>query len=131
MSLHSKKYHKEHPGFAASNIAISQDKCREWHRSEEGIRWHKEHAEVFTNRNKATIICIYCGKEAKYDEFCSKRWDGHVFCSNNCKSAYRRRSGVDNITVYCPDCKEPKIQNKYAKVCRCKPCQYKARHKIN
>lgn len=41
------------------------------------------------------------------------------FCSNNCKSAYRRKSGVDNEERICKICGEIFITNKYskAKVC--------------
>ena len=78
-----------------------------WHGSSEGRKWHKEHYE----RTKDALHkvesrnCRHCGTE-----FVSVR-DG--FCSNACKSAYRRAKGYDNITLVCPICGETYETNKY------------------
>jgi len=78
-----------------------------WHGSREGRKWHKEHYE----RTKDALHkvesrnCRHCGTE-----FVSVR-DG--FCSNACKSAYRRAKGYDNITLVCPICGETYETNKY------------------
>jgi hypothetical protein len=58
--------------------------------------------------------CKYCGEEYK-----SRKYGRHLFCSNKCKSAYRRKNGLDNIDRICIICDEPFITNKYSKTVTC------------
>lgn len=83
-----------------------------WHKSEEGKEWHNKHYKDTKDklRQKATFICKYCGKEFETIK------NGHnKFCSNNCKSAYRAKSGVDDVEKVCEFCGKPFITNKYSK----------------
>ena len=79
----------------------------EWHGSDEGRKWHKEHYEQMKDalHAKKRFECKHCG-EAFYSNQAG-------YCSNNCKSAYRRATGIDNITLVCPICGETYETNKY------------------
>lgn len=95
-------------------------KAIEWHKSEEGRAWHKENYEKHKDRLHQTeeYICKVCGKS-----FIAAK-NGHpCFCSNNCKSAYRRKSGVDNIEAECKYCKGKFFTNKYS------PAKYCEKHR--
>jgi rubrerythrin len=78
-----------------------------WHGSEEGRKWHLEHYEQMKDalHAKKRFECRHCGKV----------FYSHMegFCSNNCRSAYRRAMGFDNITLICPICGETYETNKY------------------
>lgn len=86
-----------------------------WHKSDEGREWHRNHAKQMSKKGKSaltrrtTLICTNCGKE--YEGVHNKT--SNTFCSNKCKSAYRRKQGLDNITVTCPVCGKTFIVNKY------------------
>jgi hypothetical protein len=91
-----------------------------WHGSEEGLLWHKEHAnKIFSKeaRNKVKMVCELCESEYLSDEFRAKT--ASRFCSNKCKSESRRRSGVDNVKSDCEICKTSFTRNKYAKQVVC------------
>ena len=86
----------------------------EWHKSEEGIKWHKNHGrKQFERRSPVKYNCTYCGKEFEtlglYGETENK------FCSNACKSAYRRKTKVDDVERICEFCGKPFRTNKYSK----------------
>ena len=97
----------------------ARPKAVEWHKSEAGHEWHKQQYEKTLAphwEESITLTCQHCGKPYQV----SPLMKGHSrFCSNNCKSAYRRESGVDNIERICSICGKPFITNKYsrAKVC--------------
>lgn len=62
-------------------------------------------------------ICEYCGAEYETKSMNRSR---SKFCSNKCKSAYRRAKGVDNIERVCERCGNVYLVNKYSsgKICR-------------
>lgn len=97
----------------------------EWHKSESGREWHKEHYEEMKHllHKKGTFVCESCG--CSYETTDTK---ANRFCSNACKSKWRRDNGVDDVTRQCPVCKESFQANKYSKkVCCSKPCAAKKR----
>ena len=102
-------------------IGKAQDKAKEWHGSKEGSDWHREHYAVsLATISYKDFTCIYCEKGYKSKDYNSR------FCSNKCKSAYRRKSGVDDITVICEGCKKPFKKNKYEDSRFCtRSCRYK------
>lgn len=108
----------------------ARPKAAEWHRSKEGRKWHKKHAIEIAEKYKkgseawesvaVEYVCDFCGKTFKTKRNAHK----NHFCSNNCKSRYRTRSGLDNIQKECEFCGEIFETNKYRprKYCgKCKP----------
>lgn len=83
----------------------------EWHRSEEGRKWHSKHSlEISKNLKEKEYKCSYCG-----ETFYKKPYGTNKFCSNKCKSAYRRKMGFDNIEKICDKCGGVFIDDKYNK----------------
>ena len=99
--------------------------ANKWHGSEEGKKWHSEHAkEQFANVKPKAFICMWCGKG-----FESKPNGSNRFCSNKCKTAYRYHSGTDNEIRKCKWCGNEFTANKYSKTefcCRSCSGQYSA-----
>lgn len=73
----------------------------EWHGSEAGLEWHRQHGvESWIGREMRTECCQQCGKTYE-----TRSAHGRErFCSNNCKSAWRRASGVDDVDRICEGC---------------------------
>jgi hypothetical protein len=96
-------------------------KAIEWHKSEEGRKWHSQQYKIsLGNVGEKKFVCECCGKE-----FYKINKGTNRFCSNNCKSKYRRKSGVDNITRICVVCGSEFIVNKYSKKIKCDKCKRK------
>lgn len=85
-----------------------REKASEWHSSPEGVEWHREHGrKVMAERPLLAGTCEQCG-----NAFTSKL--PLRFCSNKCKAAWRRASGVDNETRVCKLCGIEFTVNRYA-----------------
>lgn len=83
-----------------------------WHRSEEGRAWHRTIATMpWENAEYRDYNCQQCGKGYQSRE---TQKDHSRFCSNACKSAWRRGAGIDNETRICGHCNQEFICNKYA-----------------
>ena len=102
-------------------IKYAMPKAKEWHKSETGHKWHIEHGKkVFSGYKGVELICEQCGKEYKAR---NNAKNFSRFCSNKCKSAQRRQSGVDNENRNCTICGSAFLVNKYSKaVCCSKKC---------
>lgn len=88
---------------------------KEWHGSEEGLAWHREHARstiLLMQRHPHT--CEHCRAEFEAVPKKSNR-----FCSNACKSAWRRASGVDDVDRTCAACGATFLVNRYSKKRAC------------
>ncbi|EOH1040497.1 HNH endonuclease signature motif containing protein [Enterobacter kobei] len=85
---------------------------KEWHASEEGRRKHSEiGAQAYKNFNPDEKLCANCG-----NRFVPKKIGSQdKFCSNNCKSEARRKSGVDDETRSCVCCEKEFVVNKYSR----------------
>lgn len=72
-----------------------------WHKSEAGSEWHSEHIKEQRNKGafKKTLICTNCGKT-----YVGEKHGPTNFCSNACKSAYRRKIGADLVPAVCVCC---------------------------
>lgn len=96
-------------------------KSKEWHASEDGREWHRKHMKkIQESWEPIEYECTQCGKK-----FMSKNRYSPAenrFCCNNCKSAFRRASHVDDETRKCIVCGADFTVNKYSKVSRCKKC---------
>lgn len=107
----------------------ARPKAIEWHKSDEGSRWHSEQIKRMHKEGafKHNLICTQCGKE--YVGEIHKKGD-NAFCSNACKSAYRRAKGLDNIERICPVCDNKFMTNKYRPSETCsRSCANRLRHK--
>ena len=72
---------------------------------------------------KIPCICEYCGKQYQISSLMKAR---SRFCSNKCRTAYRYRTGLDNIEKVCPICGKPFTINKYSRTKTCsKECGVK------
>lgn len=82
----------------------------EWHGSEEGREWHRQHAlnSNFGKGEPIDYICQVC--QTPYQ---STKQTNAKFCSNNCKSAYRRLTKADNENRTCAVCGNGFSCNKY------------------
>lgn len=106
-----------------SNLDKIRPLTKKWHSSKEGYKWHKKHYEKTKEllHEKKQFKCDNCGKRFVAVD------NGHTrFCSNACKSSYRRKSGVDDIVKECIICGKEFISNKYHKTETCsKSCASK------
>lgn len=126
------RYHSferfELPEYRANNLE-HMDRIRPltvaWHRSDEGREWHRQHGiEAYAKREPQRFTCEQCG--AEYESL--NRGDGTRFCSNKCKSAWRRASGVDDVDRDCAACGESFRASKYSKQrCCSRTCAQKLR----
>lgn len=122
LSLHAKMQNKEHVAvFHAKGI----EAAKKWHKSEEGSEWHKKHYEGMKDKLfiKAESKCVVCGKT-----YLSPGREKDKFCSNACKSTWRRTQGLDNVSRVCVICGKTFEVNKYVKTRCCSViCGDKAR----
>ena len=89
-----------------------------WHKSAEGRAWHKFHAikSNFGNWDPIKYECQECNKE-----YWSKlKAKGRTrFCSNACKSKWRRHNKLDDIEKKCPICEKVYRTSKYSRSKTC------------
>lgn len=95
-----------------------------WHRSEKAVGFHQKLGKmVWENKETIKKKCEQCGKEYEI-----KTIGKSNFCSNNCKSAWRRASGLDNEKRTCNMCGKEFEANKYSTKKTCSnECMYKGR----
>ena len=79
--------HRRKANYQTERIKKHLDEIRplasEWHRSEEGREWHRQHGkESMENREVLTLVCRQCGKEFTAKHKYAK------FCSHNCSVKY-------------------------------------------
>jgi hypothetical protein len=120
--IHARELTEEQRNKMRENMNLkARPKAIEWHKSKEGREWHKKQYEVsLANREPVEFICLNCGKK-----FMHVRNANNKFCGNNCKSAYRRKLGVDNIERECIICGNKFTINKYHKRKTCDNCKRK------
>lgn len=117
--------HLSHHGTNLSDEQLAQrrqnmDKARiaaaAWHRSDEGRAWHRAHGrEGWLDRQPTARVCEQCG-----GTYLSRAIQRHNrFCSNKCKSAWRRASGVDDEDRTCPVCGRTFRVNRYSRKRAC------------
>lgn len=89
-----------------------REKAAEWHHSEAGREWHRQHA-MGKKEVKAECVCKCCGKTFKSPYATTK------FCSNACKSKWRRDNHLDDETRVCIICGKEFSVNHYSKAVCC------------
>lgn len=115
LDIHSKSLTEQQRQFRRDNMNnVARPKAIEWHKSDKGREWHKKHYQECLKDSKPKIkrVCAFCN-----NEFIG--YSNSNYCSNKCKSAQRRKSGKDKITVKCIICGNDFSTNKYrpAKTC--------------
>lgn len=116
-ALHGDSWNNERYAKQIKNLnENARPKANEWHKSEVGREWHKEHYKKMKDNlyQKKFFICEECGKR-----FESVDHGNNKFCSNACRAANRRKSGVDNEQRKCEWCGNIFEVNKYAKTRTC------------
>ncbi len=109
---HAEKYREERK----KTMDYARIFASEWHRSEEGREWHRQAGELsWVDAKPIQLVCKNCEKEFET----LARHGNTEFCSNACKSAYRRKSGIDNEIRQCQFCEQGFTTNKYSKVRYC------------
>lgn len=118
--LHCQELTEEQKQKRRNNILNNAiPKAIEWHKSKEAKEFHKEHYKVsLALRQKEKFICENCGKE--YEAYKNRI---NRFCSNKCKSAWRRKNNIDNEERYCSICGTIYQCNKYSLRKLCNNCQ--------
>lgn len=104
---HTQRHHAQ--GDCNEDIAKAQKAACKWHGSKAGIEWHKKQ---YQENCKPALL----KKVKKQCRNCGKEFIGGIrslYCSNNCKAAYRRKTGADNTERKCVVCGEIFIVNKY------------------
>lgn len=115
ISKHSIDYHNNNKERAINHLESIRELTKEWHRSKDGHEWHKAHPP---KRVLSKYVCLYCKKGFETDKKSTNK-----FCSNKCRSAYRRSSGVDDEIRICPKCGKEFTANKYSDTkCCSKSC---------
>lgn len=113
----SKKAVENYEDICKKLLERAVPKAAQWHGTAAGKAWHSQHAkETIANMKETRFVCNYCGKEF----FRKPIWKSK-YCSNNCKSGARRRSGVDNEMRQCPVCGGDFSVNKYSAQRCCSP----------
>lgn len=106
----------------------AQPAATEWHKSEDGREWHKAQYQKSLGPKWDEMVtknCIVCGKEFQTSVLMQHK---SKFCSNACKSKYRRDMKLDNIEKPCEYCGKLFWSNKYDKQRFCSSmCRNKAR----
>lgn len=102
----------------AEHAARIRPLTKAWHSSPEGLEWHRKHAAVMWDGFEPTTRkCELCGAEYQDHSKCGVA----RFCSNNCKSEWRRRAGVDDVDRKCSECGAVFRINRYARKLTCSP----------
>lgn len=122
------EYHSSQPDRIARLMEVHHlgiEAAKEWHRSEDGLAWHREHAKrTWEGRTAELYDCDHCGAE-----YSTRDRGNHRFCSNACKSAWRRKSGLDDVDRTCAGCGGTFRINKYSKARSCsRKCAQAVRH---
>ena len=70
------------------NMAKASEKAKEWHKSEDGKKWHIKHGiEAYKKRKPVEKVCAHCGKKYYTTQYAKTA----RFCNQNCKMKARRR----------------------------------------
>lgn len=107
---------EERRAWSSSKMDEIRHLTKEWHASEEGRAWHKYHAikNKFGKWETRKLKCEVCSKEYETTKRSKAK-----FCSNACKSKFRRDSGLDDVIKDCLSCLQEFSSNKYAKNIYC------------
>lgn len=98
------------------HLARIRPLTKAWHASPEGIAKHRETGGLaYAGFKPEPKPCAHCGKVFET----RKLGNIDLYCSNACKSAARRASGVDDEIRACVVCGSSFTANKYTKIKTC------------
>lgn len=108
--------HLHNEGHGRGIPSAATEAAKDWHKSDEGREWHRQHYENFKQNlhRDSEFVCQNCGST-----FIARDNGLTRYCSNNCKSAWRKKTGVDDETRQCVECGSEFRCNKYAKKQTC------------
>lgn len=99
---------------AREMAAKYRDLTKEWHASPAGLAWHKAHGLMtWVTRKPINITCKVCDKQSDTKTYHQE------FCSNACKSMWRRKNKLDDIDKTCPVCEKQYRSSKYSRSKTC------------
>lgn len=110
-----RKLSAEHKAALQPSLAKAREAAKAWHASDAGLAWHSENGKAaWAARQSVEKVCEHCGAAF------NTPWAGKTrFCSNNCRTAARRASGVDNVEMVCVTCGGGFVANKHDKPRNC------------
>ena len=129
---HSNRHREEMPDelrewYRENMLKSAIPKAKAWHKSGDGREWHKQHYDSVRSviHREGDMVCKQCGK--LYQGIVNGK---NAFCSNVCKSAWRRKEGIDNVERECTICGRTFTANKYSEtVCCSRSCAMRLRGK--
>lgn len=126
-NLHFSEWYAENKEKQLAHLENVRPLTVEWHRSEEGRTWHKEHWQKTIGRiiEKKEFICLNC-----LNQFTSRTSMKSVkFCSEKCGERYRWRTQLDTDRS-CEICGAPFKAYKKSKRKTCSSkCRYTLMHR--
>lgn len=113
--LHSVEKKQNDPESLIRLAEMGRQYAKHWHGSPEGLEWHRKHAEIigFGHKKYPEKHCEVCEKAFIPGRAISR------FCSNNCKSQWRRLQGLDSEERECMGCGSIYKCNKYSQQRHC------------
>lgn len=117
----------EQIAYAREHIERIRPLASKWHGSDKGREWHSKHGkEAWESRTEKEYVCTHCNR--KFKTLFRYAEGANTFCSNSCKTAYRRKIGADNEQRFCRYCGNQFTVNKYSKTKTCsRVCAQKMR----
>lgn len=90
------------------HLAAIRPRATEWHRSDAGRAWHRQHArDMWDTAESFVIVCEECGTEAE-------AWqEGKRYCSRRCSRRVADRANRYRRRASCPICGDEFWQSKY------------------
>ncbi len=111
LNNHGASMSEEKKQKARESLMIAREYASRWHGSPEGREWHRVLGQLsWEGRTPRTLVCDQCGEQ--YQTLSLGK--NSRFCSNNCKSAWRRASGIDNEQRICAKCGQTFPCNRYS-----------------
>lgn len=98
-----------------------------WHRSPAGLDWHRKHYDAVAAklRERRPAACEHCRKQFMATPIAR-------FCSNACKSAWRRASRLDHESRTCQSCNNEFQANRFGDQRFCsKSCAWDERRALH
>lgn len=75
---------------------LAREKAAEWHRSDEGRKWHSEKAlKAWRDVKLKLLNCIFCGSEY------TTPFADTMYCSESCGKKFRARDGQKRYCISC------------------------------